>query len=71
MDKRGSSCAIIQGSNERAKGEVTIKDLILGAQIGPGITDRAVCLEMKQQAQFPAREADMVAEVQKVLLRHA
>ena len=69
-DKRGSACAIIQGSNEREKGEVTIKDLILGAQIGPGITDRAQFLKMKQEAQFAVDEAKMVAEVQKVLQRH-
>ena len=70
-DKRGSVCAIIQGSNEREKGEVTIKDLILGAQIGPGITDRAQFLKMKQEAQFAVDEAKMVAEIQMVLQRHA
>ena len=69
-DKRGSPCAVIQGSNERDKGEITIKDLILGAQIGPGITDRVLFLKMKQDAQFQAKEADMVAEVRKVLQRH-
>ena len=31
-DRRNSPCVIIQGSNERAKGEVTIKDLIEGAK---------------------------------------
>ncbi len=30
-DKRDSPCAIIQGGDEKAKGEVQIKDLILGA----------------------------------------
>ena len=30
-DKRGSPCAIIQGGDEKARGEVQIKDLILGA----------------------------------------
>ena len=30
-DKRGSPCAIIQGGDEKAQGEVQIKDLILGA----------------------------------------
>ncbi len=29
-DKRGSPCAIIQGGDEKARGEVQIKDLILG-----------------------------------------
>ena len=38
-DKRGSPCAVIQGGDEKAKGEVQIKDLILGATIS-GIKDR-------------------------------
>ena len=29
-DRRGSPCAVIQGGDEKAKGEVQIKDLILG-----------------------------------------
>ncbi len=29
-DKRGSPCAVIQGGDEKAKGEVQIKDLIVG-----------------------------------------
>ena len=32
-DKRGSPCVVIQGGNEKEKGEVQIKDLILGAEI--------------------------------------
>ena len=32
-DKRGSPCAVIQGGDEKARGEVQIKDLILGAEI--------------------------------------
>ena len=38
-DKRGSPCAVIQGGDEKAKGEVQIKDLILGATIS-SIKDR-------------------------------
>ena len=34
-DKRGSPCAIIQGGDEKAQGEVQIKDLILGASPPP------------------------------------
>src|SRR5262245_16953084 len=32
-DRRGSPCAIIQGGDEKARGEVQIKDLILGAEL--------------------------------------
>ena len=33
-DKRSSPCAIIQGGDEKARGEIQIKDLILGASFG-------------------------------------
>ncbi len=33
-DKRNSPCVVIQGGDEKAKGEVTIKDLIVGAELG-------------------------------------
>ena len=32
-DKRGAPCVVIQGGDEKAKGEVQIKDLILGATL--------------------------------------
>jgi histidyl-tRNA synthetase len=32
-DKRNAPCVVIQGSDEKAKGEVTIKDLIIGAEL--------------------------------------
>ena len=32
-DKRGSPCVVLQGSDEKERGEVQIKDLILGAEI--------------------------------------
>ncbi len=35
-DKRNSPCVIIQGSNERERGEVEIKDLIEGAKAADG-----------------------------------
>src|SRR5205085_8679589 len=39
-DKRGSPCAVIQGSDEKSKGEVQIKDLILGAELATLAKDR-------------------------------
>src|SRR5579863_3598105 len=32
-DRRNSPCVVIQGSDEKAKGEITIKDLIVGAEL--------------------------------------
>ena len=56
-DKRGSLCAIIQGSNERdAPGgpQVVIRDLALGAELAKANKDRADYLEMRQRAQVAA-----------------
>ena len=36
-DRRNSPCAIIQGSEEKARGEVQIKDLIEGAKAAAAI----------------------------------
>ena len=69
-DRRGSQCAIIQGSNERSAGEVVIKDLILGASLGGATKDRADYLELKQKAQFAVKTQAMVEAVQQVLARH-
>ncbi len=38
-DKRGSPCVVIQGSDEREKGEVQIKNLALGAKLAADIKD--------------------------------
>jgi histidyl-tRNA synthetase len=40
-DKRGAAIAIIEGSDERARGEVTIKDLALGAELAKSTESRA------------------------------
>jgi histidyl-tRNA synthetase len=68
-DKRGSPCAIIQGGDEKARNEVQIKDLILGAALA-GIEDRAEYLTKQAEAQFAVKEADLVDAVRKLLARH-
>jgi histidyl-tRNA synthetase len=68
-DKRGSPCAIIQGGDEKARNEVQIKDLILGAALA-GIEDRAEYLTKQAEAQFAIKEADLVDAVRKLLARH-
>lgn len=67
-DRRGSPCAIIQGGDEKAKGEVQIKDLILGATL-TSIEDRAEYLKQQAVAQFAVPEADLVTAVKGVLAR--
>jgi histidyl-tRNA synthetase len=68
-DKRGSVCVVIQGSDEREKGEVQIKDLVLGATLSSA-PDREAYLKQQAEAQFAVPESEMVAAVRKVLARH-
>ncbi len=68
-DKRGAPCVIIQGSQEREKGEVQIKDLIDGAKAAQSITDNKEW-KAARPAQFSVPEAEMVAAVKGVLARH-
>ncbi|KQZ79124.1 histidine--tRNA ligase [Mesorhizobium sp. Root157] len=65
-DRRGCPVAIIQGGDERAKGEVQIKDLIEGARQAKAIADHADYKEARP-GQVTVAEADLVAEVRKVL----
>jgi histidyl-tRNA synthetase len=65
-DRRGSPCAVIQGGDERAKGEVQIKDLIEGARQAKAIADHAEYKEARP-GQITLPEADLVAEVRKIL----
>ncbi len=68
-DKRGSPCAIIQGGDEKAKGEVQIKDLILGANL-TAIKDRDEYLKKQAEAQFAVAEDKLVEAVAALLKRH-
>ena len=68
-DKRGSPCVVIQGSDEQAKGEVQIKDLILGATL-TSIEHREEYLKKQAEAQFAVKQADLVGQVRRVLDRH-
>ncbi|MPZ40839.1 MAG: histidine--tRNA ligase [Rhizobiales bacterium] len=69
-DKRGSPCVVIQGGDEKAKGEVQIKDLILGAEIAGLSKERDDYLKKQADAQFAVPESDLVEAVRKVLARH-
>jgi histidyl-tRNA synthetase len=69
-DRRGSPCVVIQGGDEKAKGEVQIKDLILGAQIAGLSKDRDDYLQKQAEAQFAVAEDALVDAVRKVLARH-
>jgi hypothetical protein len=71
-DKRGSNCAA-KGSNERDHKnglQVTIRDLVLGAELAASTKDRADYLELRANAQFTVPEDQLVESVRKVLVRH-
>ena len=71
-DRRGSLCAVIQGSNERdAPGgpQVVIRDLALGAELAKANKERADYLEMRAKAQVAVPEAEMVERVRAVIGR--
>lgn len=68
-DRRNAPCVIIQGSDEKARGEVQIKDLIEGAKAAAAIASNQEWRESRP-AQFSCSEADLVAKVREVLGRH-
>jgi histidyl-tRNA synthetase len=68
-DRRNSPCVIIQGSDEKARGEVQIKDLIEGAKAAAAIASNQEWRETRP-AQFAAPEGRIVEAVREVLARH-
>jgi histidyl-tRNA synthetase len=68
-DRRNSPCVVIQGEDEKAKDQVQIKDLILGATL-TGIKDRDEYLKKQAEAQFAVPEDKLVEAVRTVLARH-
>ncbi|MGQ2908979.1 MAG: histidine--tRNA ligase [Aliihoeflea sp.] len=65
-DRRGAPCVVIQGGDERAAGEVQIKDLIAGAKAAEGITDNTEWRESRP-AQFSVPESGLIEAVRRVL----
>jgi histidyl-tRNA synthetase len=69
-DRRNAPCVVIQGSDEKAKGEVTIKDLIVGAELAKLEKGREEHLQKQAEAQLSVPEAELVATVRNILARH-
>jgi histidyl-tRNA synthetase len=67
-DKRGSPLVVIQGGDEKAKGEVQIKDLALGAELASSVENRDDYKEARL-AQFSIKEADLVQAVREALAK--
>ncbi|OUS38896.1 histidine--tRNA ligase [Rhodobacterales bacterium 56_14_T64] len=63
-DKRNSPIAVIEGGDEKEKGVVQIKDLILGSKIA----ESATLEEWKERpSQFEVPRGDLVAKVREIL----
>ena len=69
-DKRNAPCVVIQGGDEKAKGEVTVKDLIVGAELAKLEKGRGEHLQKQTEAQQSVPEANLVKAVREVLARH-
>jgi histidyl-tRNA synthetase len=69
-NRRGSPFAIIQGSDEKARGEVLIKDLIVGAEIAGQTAEREDYLKKQAEAQFAVSEDKLVDAVRDLLKKH-
>jgi histidyl-tRNA synthetase len=69
-DRRRSPCVVIQGTDEKQKGEVQIKDLIVGAELAGLSKERDDYLKKQANAQFAVPEDQLVDAVRKVLARH-
>jgi histidyl-tRNA synthetase len=69
-DRRRSPCVVIQGTDEKQKGEVQIKDLIVGAELAGLSKERDDYLKKQAEAQFAVPEGELVDAVRKVLARH-
>ncbi len=67
-DKRGSPLVVIQGGDEKAKGEVQIKDLRLGSEMAANIESREEYASQRL-AQVSVPEAALVKTVQDMLAR--
>jgi histidyl-tRNA synthetase len=67
-DKRDAPCVVIQGGDERARGEVEIKDLVAGAKAAANIKDAKEWRESRP-AQFSVPEANLIAAVRDLIAR--
>ena len=73
-DRRGAPCVVIQGGDELARGEVTIKDLVEGDRLSGEITDNQAWREGRP-AQFSVKytednPGELIEAVRSVIARH-
>lgn len=67
-DRRASRVVILLGADEKDRGEITLKDLDMGAAMAHGIDDHSLW-RSERPGQFSGPRSDLVAMVQRVLAR--
>ena len=67
-DRRGAAIAVMEGDDERAKGEVTLKDLALGAELAKSVETREAWVG-ERRAQVSVKREKLVEEVRQMLAR--
>ncbi len=67
-DRRNAAIAVIEGADERARGEVTLKDLALGAELAKSVESRATWVK-DRPAQISVPRTELISEVRALLGR--
>jgi histidyl-tRNA synthetase len=68
-DKRAAPIVVIEGGDERAKGEVTLKDMALGAELSGEIKSRAEWAK-GAASQVSVKRADLIPRIREILARN-
>ena len=69
-DRRRNPCVVVRDTGEKQRGEVQIKDLIVGAELAGLSKERDDYLKKQAEPQFAVPEAKLVEAVREVLARH-
>ena len=69
-DRRRSPCVVVQDTDEKQRGEVQIKDLIVGAELAGLSKERDDYLKKQAEPQFAVPEEKLVEAVREVLAQH-
>jgi histidyl-tRNA synthetase len=65
-DRRRAAIAVIEGADERARGEVTLKDLFAGAELAKSVESRAAWVK-ERAAQISVPRGELVARIKEML----
>ena len=65
-DARGARLALIEGSDERERGVITIKDLQLGSEKSAEISDNTEWRE-SQHSQFEVNKSELISKINEII----